>query len=48
MVNTRHEKMFAAKFGNYLADAYVLHPKDVCRKNGRVFLSLYMAHLIGS
>ncbi len=45
---TRSLEKFAAKFGNYLADAYVLHPKDVRRTNGRVYLPLYMAHLIGS
>ena len=45
---TRSLEKFAAKFGNYLADAYVLHPKDVCRKNGKIYLPLYMAHLIES
>ncbi len=45
---TRSLDKFAAKFGAYLADAYVLHPKDVCRKNGRAQIPLYMAHLLGS
>lgn len=45
---TRSLEKFTAKFGSYLADAYVLHPKDVCRKNGTVYLPLYMAHLTGS
>ena len=45
---TKSLDKFAAKFGSYLADAYVLHPKDVCRKNWKVQLPLYMAHLIGS
>ena len=44
---TRSLEKFSAKFGSYLADAYVLHPKDVCRKNGKIYLPLYMANLIG-
>ena len=44
---TRSLDKFAAKFDNYLADACILHPKDVCHGNGKVYLPLYMAHLIG-
>lgn len=34
------------KFGQYLAESYVLHSKDLEVKNGIIYLPLYMTHLL--
>ena len=34
------------KFGQYLSTPYVLHTNDVERKDGMVYLPLYMAELL--
>lgn len=45
---TKSLEKFVAKFGSYLGDAYILHPKGVRREEGRIYLPLYMTFLIGS
>ena len=44
---TKSLEKFARKFGSYIGDEYILHPKDVSRDGNRHLLPLYMASLIG-
>jgi len=45
---TRSLDKFMAKFQNSVNIAYVLHPKNVQRRKGRIYLPIYMAGLLGS
>jgi hypothetical protein len=39
-------KKFREKYGKFLAESYVLHPRDVAVQDGVVYLPLYMASLL--
>ena len=45
---TRSLDKFIAKYGQTLGTAYVLHPKNIKREQGKLFLPVYMAGLLGT